>query len=867
MVPEIGPHNVHGYIPLADLGSTPMDGVPLDPNLEVGMPRGNASLLRTDHKGRKIPMEPGEVQSTEGRSTFVLRQGERRGTAGFGLHNTKSGLTMDLRRVVDELHATGQVLRTAPGETVTQAEAGLANPARLVPLGFNDVIVTSLHLDPDRNEFEMWDPRKEKTAYLDAGSAARMVHGSKSFRDAYRNLFGRAGSRNDPPEVLLLVSGVRITVDGSSKSASVMRNFARELTRLMLEEPIVGRTIKRATVHAPRTTAEISEGFRIGVPDNKGWVTYERTRETRSVPAGSIGALFNVNTKVEKYPFSTFDNVRTRFNDEELRDIARVEDQSSQQSESKVEPEAGPEPVKPQQAEDPSGKGKGPVRPEPGPSAGSGATGGDRPRAPYGGPGSGEKFSLRPEGQEAKPQQQQQPEAEPQPAGPGWNISDAKPDSANLYQRLGVDQSADAELIKQAYRKLALKYHPDKNPEEKREEAAANFKSVGAAYETLIDPDRRRAYDAELNSAQAQGQSDGDQGNFAFPQSQGWAESQWGSPQQSQWAPPQQSQWGPPQGEPFQSSSQSQHYGQGDYGNDIPSPTSGPRIRVEPPPGWVAGFAGTQKIYFDARTPYQQRIYGWRKDHVGAYYAAVIGVSFVTGQDGEAMARGFAGRIPEIDKVVRTMPGEAACEAFLKMRYGAQVEAPWAKDYLFAMNSGRGPSLLDYHGTTDSAAMTLPPGAWSMATDGGLRQLTDEYPVTVRGESFADVQRASWVFQEVYNSNPNGSFAHIACWVGSGEFAKKYLASIGRPSRNFQHGYPNVSYFSRNKLEFSNSAEMDHRGLIGVDNNAGFVAGYPRTVDSEGRVTEYRIFDLPYTRFTDDEIRGIRREDRKKGKP
>ena len=66
-------------------------------------------------------------------------------------------------------------------------------------------------------------------------------------------------------------------------------------------------------------------------------------------------------------------------------------------------------------------------------------------------------------------------------------------DYKDYYKILGVDKKASQDEIKKAYRKLAVKYHPDKNPGDKASEA--KFKEMNEANEVLSDPEKRKKYD------------------------------------------------------------------------------------------------------------------------------------------------------------------------------------------------------------------------------------------------------------------------------------------------------------------------------------------------------------------------------------
>src|SRR5215208_905715 len=97
-------------------------------------------------------------------------------------------------------------------------------------------------------------------------------------------------------------------------------------------------------------------------------------------------------------------------------------------------------------------------------------------------------------------------------------------DFKDYYSTLGVAKTATDKEIKQAYRKLARKHHPDVNPGDKS--AETRFKDINEAYEVLGDPAKRKKYDDLGANWRAYEQDGGPQGAGGFDPSQfgggGW---------------------------------------------------------------------------------------------------------------------------------------------------------------------------------------------------------------------------------------------------------------------------------------------------------------------------------------------------------
>lgn len=89
----------------------------------------------------------------------------------------------------------------------------------------------------------------------------------------------------------------------------------------------------------------------------------------------------------------------------------------------------------------------------------------------------------------------------------------------DYYKTLGVSRDASQEVIRKKYRKMAAKFHPDKNPGNKR--AEAKFKEIGEAYEVLKDPEKRKLYDQVGSDWKRYQQAGANPNDFKWGQSSG----------------------------------------------------------------------------------------------------------------------------------------------------------------------------------------------------------------------------------------------------------------------------------------------------------------------------------------------------------
>jgi DnaJ family protein C protein 9 len=89
------------------------------------------------------------------------------------------------------------------------------------------------------------------------------------------------------------------------------------------------------------------------------------------------------------------------------------------------------------------------------------------------------------------------------------DLTDGEPPAIDPYEVLGLDRTASPDEVKSAYRKTALKTHPDKAPEDKKNEAKEKFQQVAFAYAVLSDPARRKRYDETGSTSEAVVDSEG----------------------------------------------------------------------------------------------------------------------------------------------------------------------------------------------------------------------------------------------------------------------------------------------------------------------------------------------------------------------
>ena len=84
----------------------------------------------------------------------------------------------------------------------------------------------------------------------------------------------------------------------------------------------------------------------------------------------------------------------------------------------------------------------------------------------------------------------------------------------DYYETLGVRRDADADTLKKAFRSLAMKYHPDRNPDDNG--AEQRFKEINEAYDVLKDEQKRAAYDRFGHAAFENGGGTRGGGGFEF---------------------------------------------------------------------------------------------------------------------------------------------------------------------------------------------------------------------------------------------------------------------------------------------------------------------------------------------------------------
>jgi len=89
------------------------------------------------------------------------------------------------------------------------------------------------------------------------------------------------------------------------------------------------------------------------------------------------------------------------------------------------------------------------------------------------------------------------------------DITEDEPPTIDPYEVLGLERTASPDAIKSAYRKTALKTHPDKAPDDKKDEAKEKFQQVAFAYAVLSDPSRRKRYDETGSTSEAVVDSEG----------------------------------------------------------------------------------------------------------------------------------------------------------------------------------------------------------------------------------------------------------------------------------------------------------------------------------------------------------------------